>query len=130
MGNMHLKILLPTEVLLHEEIRQVTAESPSGEFCLKPRHIDFVTALVPGVLVYLDQDKAEHFVAVDGGILIKQQEEVSVAARHAVPGELGELERVVRKMQEDFIEREKIGRTAAARLEIGFFRRFLDISGR
>lgn len=127
---MRLKILLPTNVLLDEEIRQVTAESPDGEFCLKPRHIDFVTALIPGVLMYVDMDDSEHFLAVDGGILIKQQDEVGVAARHAVPGELGELEEVVRKMQEDYIEREKAGRSASARLEIGFYKRFLEISGR
>lgn len=127
---MHLTILLPTKVLLHEEIRQVTAESPVGEFCLKPRHIDFATALVPGVLMYVDPDDAEHFLAVDGGILIKQQDGVAVATRHAVQAELGELEELVQKMRENFIEREKVSRSASARLEIGFYKRFLDISGR
>lgn len=127
---MHLKILLPTEILLHREILQVTAESASGEFCLKPRHIDFVTALVPGVMMYVDPDDREHFLAVDGGILIKQGDEVGVAARHAVQGELGELQDVVRNMQEEFVERERVSRSASARLEIGFYKRFLEISGR
>jgi F-type H+-transporting ATPase subunit epsilon len=126
---MRLRIYLPERVMLDEEIRQVTAESPAGEFCLKPRHIDFVTALVPGVLFYLDEREGEHFLAVDGGILVKEQEDVEVATRQAVRGELGELGEVVRKMQEDFREREKAGRTASARLEIGFYRRFLEMSG-
>ncbi|MCL7488456.1 MAG: F0F1 ATP synthase subunit epsilon [Desulfobulbaceae bacterium] len=127
---MRLKILLPTEILLDQEIRQVRAESGTGEFCLKPRHIDYATALVPGILIYIDMIGREHFVAVDGGILVKQKDEVDVATRHALPGELGELAGVVQKMQENFIEREKISRTAEARLEIGFFKRFLDLSGK
>lgn len=127
---MNLKIMLPAKILLNEEILQVTAESTSGEFCLKPRHIGFVTALVPGIMMYVDPDGIEHFLGVDGGILIKQGDEVGVATRHAVRGELGELQDVVRKMQEEYIEREKISRSASARLEIGFYRRFLELSGR
>ncbi|MGW8161817.1 MAG: F0F1 ATP synthase subunit epsilon [Desulfobulbales bacterium] len=126
---MRLKILLPTEIFLIERIRQMTAESPFGEFCLKPRHIDYVTALVPGILTYLSQDGTEHFVAIDGGILIKEEDEIGVAARHAVQGELGELKDVVQQMQENFLEREKVTRSASIRLEIGFFKRFLELSG-
>lgn len=127
---MRLTVLLPTGVLLDEEIRQVTAESPVGEFCLKPRHIDFVTALVPGVIMYVDPEDDEHFLAVDGGLLVKQGGEVGIASRHAVLGELGELGDVVRKMKEEFLERERMSRSASARLEIGFYKRFLEISGR
>ena len=127
---MQLKILLPEKILLSERIRQLTAAGPAGEFCLKPKHIDFVTALVPGVLTYVDREEKERFLAVDEGILVKQQQEVEVATRQAVPGELGELEEVVLRMQDDFREREKVSRSASARLEIGFYRRFLEISGR
>jgi len=122
-----LKILKPTEILLDLEIRQLTAESSLGKFCLKPRHIDYVTALVPGILHYLDTDGDEHFVAVDGGILVKQRETVEVATRQAVSGRLGSLQKVVRKMRADFLEREKISRSAAARLEIGLVRRFFEL---
>jgi len=126
---MNLLILLPSKVLLDEDVLQVKAESERGEFCLKPRHIDFVTALVPGILTYVDEIDDEYFVAMDSGILVKRQQQVSVATRHAVQGELGELEEVVRKMQENFIEREKVSRSAAARLEIGFYKRFMELSG-
>jgi len=126
---MNLLILLPSKVLLDEDVLQVKAESEQGEFCLKPRHIDFVTALVPGILTYADDIDDEYFVAVDSGILVKRQQQVSVATRHAVQGELGELEGVVRHMQENFIEREKVSRSAAARLEIGFYKRFMELSG-
>lgn len=126
---MNLLIMLPSKVLLDEDVIQVKAESERGEFCLKPRHIDFVTALVPGILTYVDDIDDEYFVAVDNGIMVKRQQQVSVATRHAVPAELGELEKIVRDMQERFVEREKVSRSAAARLEIGFYKRFMELSG-
>jgi F-type H+-transporting ATPase subunit epsilon len=126
---MKLLILLPSNVLLDEDVLQVRAESEQGEFCLKPRHIDFVTALVPSILSYVDEIDDEYFVAVDSGILVKRGQQVSLATRHAVPGELGELDEVVQNIQENSIEREKISRSAAARLEIGFYKRFMELSG-
>ena len=124
---MRLKILKPTAILIDQEIRQMTAESSSGKFCLKPRHIDYFTVLVPGILHYLDSDGDEHFVAVDGGILVKQSEMVEVASRQAISGELGALKDVVRKMHADYLEREKNNRSAAARLEIGLIKRFFEL---
>ncbi len=50
---MKLKILLPTEIMLDEEVTKVTAEAGNGSFCLLPRHIDFVAALVPGLLSFV-----------------------------------------------------------------------------
>lgn len=126
---MNLLVLLPDDVMLDVDVLQVTAESLAGEFCLKPRHVDFVTVLVPGILTYLDEEDNENFIAVDSGILVKRQQQVSVACRNAVPGELGELAEVVRKMQENSKEREKVNRSAAARLEIGFYKKFMELSG-
>ena len=45
---MRLKVLLPTKVLIDEEVTKVVAEAENGSFCILPRHIDFVSALVPG----------------------------------------------------------------------------------
>ncbi|HBE49542.1 MAG TPA: F0F1 ATP synthase subunit epsilon, partial [Cyanobacteria bacterium UBA11369] len=50
---MKLKVLLPTKILLEEEVSKITAEAANGSFCLLPRHIDFVTALVPGILIFV-----------------------------------------------------------------------------
>ena len=56
---MKLTVLLPTEILVDEEVAKVVAEAQNGSFCLLPRHIDFVAALVPGLLSFVK--------AVDGG---------------------------------------------------------------
>lgn len=128
-GRIRLDIMLPTEIFLEKEVLQVRAESHAGEFCLKPRHIDYVTSLVPGILSYTDSNRSIHFVAIDGGILVKENGKVSIATRNAVEGELGTLVEIVQQMQEEFLEREKVSRSASAKLEIGFLKQFIQLSG-
>src|SRR5271165_5763063 len=83
---MTLKIWLPTEVLLEQEVTRIKAEAENGWFGLLPRHIDFVTALVPGVMTFQAPGKAEEYLAIDRGILVKCGPEVSVSTRNAVRG--------------------------------------------
>lgn len=127
---MQLKVLLPSEVLIEETVEKVTAEAQNGSFCLLPRHIDFVAALVPGLLSYKTADGREVFLAVDEGILVKCGGEVTVSSRNAVKGlELGELRKTVEEQFEEVDEREKTVRSAMAKIEAGFVRRFLEIQG-
>ncbi len=128
---MKLKVLLPTDVFLEEEARKVVAEAPNGSFCLLPRHVDFVTALVPGLLSYETNQGEELFIAVNEGILVKYRQEVLVSTSHAALGrELGTLKQIVEDEFEVLNDREKTARSAMARIEAGFVRRFLEIAGR
>ena len=68
---MRLKLLLPGEVLVDEETTKIIAEAENGSFCLKPKHVDFIAALVPGLLSFIADDGEEVFLAVDEGILVK-----------------------------------------------------------
>ncbi len=81
---MKLKILIPTIVLVDREVTKVIAEAENGNFCLLPHHIDFVAALVPGILSFTTEGGEEIFVAVDEGILVKCNQEVLVSARNAI----------------------------------------------
>ncbi len=127
---LNLKILLPAEVLLDEEIVQVTAEAENGFFTLLPHHIDFVTALVPGIFFYLTPDGEEHFLALDEGILIKQGDKVYVSAVRAVAGDdLEHLEDLVVNELRILGENEKKARTVMARLEADTLRRFTRLRG-
>jgi F-type H+-transporting ATPase subunit epsilon len=129
--NMNLKILLPTEVLLDEEVTKVTAEAQNGSFCLLPRHVDFVAALAPGLLSFETGEGKEVFVAVDEGVLVKCGQDVLVSTRNAVRGgELGELRRIVEERFLVLDDKEKTARTAMAKIEAGFVRRFLEIQKR
>jgi F-type H+-transporting ATPase subunit epsilon len=125
---MNLKILLPANVLLDQPVQKVIAEAANGSFCLLPKHRDFVTSLVPGVLIFVDEGGAESFVGVSEGILTKSGSDIRVSARRAVRSEyLGELQRVVRDDFRSLDERERVAQTVIARLEADFMRRFLAL---
>lgn len=125
---MQLKVLLPAEVLLAEEVTRVVAEAENGFFCLLPRHLDFAAPLVPGVFSFTAADGTEHYLAVDVGTLVKRGAEILVSTRNAVRGrELGELKDVVVTRFREIDEREKKARTAAARLEVDLLRRFMEL---
>ena len=124
---MILKVLLPNEEFLNTAATKIIAEAENGFFCLLPRHVDFVAALVPGLLSYQLPDGTEHFLSIDEGALVKCGEEVSICTRHAVSGgELGELQQVVKEQFEVLDERERASRSAAAQLESGMVRRFME----
>jgi F-type H+-transporting ATPase subunit epsilon len=125
-----LKIFLPTSTFLEEKVEKITGEGPEGEFCLKPKHIDYATALSPGIFSYFSVTGQEHFLAVDHGILVKQGYDVMIATRRTVAGELGQLNKEVEKMLIEGEEREKKSRSSVAKLEIGFIKRFLEFSQR
>lgn len=124
---MNLRILLPNEILLTEEVSRIVAEAANGYFCLLPRHCDFAAALVPGILSFTAGGKEVH-LAIGGGTLIKKGPEVLVSTRNAVRGsELGTLREVVIRQFEEIDEKERKARSAAAKLEVDLLRRFLEL---
>jgi F-type H+-transporting ATPase subunit epsilon len=125
---MRLKVLLPSEVLLDAAVTKVIAEAENGAFCLLPRHIDFVAALVPGLLSFETETGQEEFLAVDEGILVKCGAQVLVSTRQAVRGpDLGSLRQAIDEQFRAVDEQEKKARAAAARLEADLVRRFLEL---
>jgi F-type H+-transporting ATPase subunit epsilon len=130
-GSMRLRLILPAGVLIDEEVIKVVAEAANGSFGMLPRHIDFVTALVPGLLSFLPVIGSEQFLAVDEGVLVKQGAGVTVATRNAVRGpDLGELRQRVEEQFETLDEHEKKARSALAKLEADFVRQFLKVEER
>lgn len=125
---MILKVLLPKKVLVEEEVRKVVAEGKDGSFCLLPRHVDFVSALVPGLLEYETAVGEEFYLAVDEGILVKCGAEVLVSTRNAAQGaDLGQLQELIREQFAELDEREKQTRSALAKIEADFVRRFMEL---
>ena len=128
---MRLKVLLPSEILVDQEVAKVIAEGQNGEFCLLSRHIDFLAALVPGIFLYTTPDGREQFLAMDQGTLVKCGPEVLVSTRNAVLGpDLGALEQMVEENFQAVEEREAAARLAFSKLEVGFIRRFMELESR
>jgi len=129
--SMHLKLLLPTRVLVDAEVSKVVAEAEDGSFCLLPRHIDFVAALTPGILIYQPAEAQDlRYVAINRGTLVKCGEEVLVSTYDAMEGrDLPGLREVVAQHYESLDEQERRTRSALARLEAGVLRRFMESEG-
>lgn len=124
-GRLDLRVLLPTQVLLDEPVERVLAQGVDGAFCLLPRHVDFVSALVPGILTFRAGDGRERYAAIDRGILVKCGRRVSVSCLGGVVG--GRLEDLRELVEERFLvldEHERKTRSALARLELGTLRAF------
>ncbi|HOI17043.1 MAG TPA: F0F1 ATP synthase subunit epsilon [Geobacteraceae bacterium] len=123
---MKLTVLLPTGVLVDQEVTKVTAEAENGSFCLLPRHIDFLAALVPGLLSFENGTGDEEFLAVDEGILVKCGPDVKVSTRNAVRGvPLGQLRQAVKERFHSLDERERQAREVLAKLEADLVVRFV-----
>jgi len=127
MSSMTLKIRLPAEVLFEEEVSRIRAEAENGWFGVLPRHIDFVTALVPGVLTFQPCGKPEEYLAVDRGILVKCGKEVSVSTRQAVRGT--GLDQLRQDVEQKFMaqrERERAARALESKLEADLVKQLLE----
>ncbi|MBN1420063.1 MAG: F0F1 ATP synthase subunit epsilon [Planctomycetes bacterium] len=123
---MRLRILLPTRVLMDEEVEAVVAEGVDGEFGLLPRHQDLVACLAPGILSYRARG-AERFVAVHGGVLVKAGDVVDVSTRDAVAGDdPAALERAVQERFAAADANDRAARSAVEKLEFATIRRLVE----
>lgn len=123
---MNLKVLLPTEILIDQPVMKVIAEAENGSFCLLPKHVDFTSALLPGILTFVDDQNCEYYLGIGGGILTKSGSEVRVSTIYAVQGDdLGTLRQKVTEQFDALNERERLVRSAIAKLEADILRHFV-----
>ena len=128
---MRLQVLLPTHRFIDAQIQKISAESGNGSFTLLPRHIDLVTTIEPGLLVYTANENETIHLAVDEGILVKRGPDVLVSVNHAVRGEdLRSLQETVKHEFRELDERERKARAALADLEADLVRYFVELGDR
>ena len=124
---MRLKVLLPMKVFIDQDVNKVIAEAGNGHFCILPKHIDFVAALVPSILSF-EYDGKEEFLAIDEGILVKCSSNVRVSTRRAVRSkDLGTLKQTLEEEFKILDERDKKTRSILAKLELDFARCFFKL---
>lgn len=125
---MQVTLRLPTHTLFEGAAKQVFAVAENGAFGMLPNHIDFVTSLVPSVLILTTEDDREQFFGIDEGVLVKHGHRVDIAIRRGVQGE--DLDTLNDTIQATFIEvdeEERVARSALSRLEAGIVRRFGEL---
>lgn len=128
---MNLKVLLPRQIYVDETVTRVSGEAEDGAFTLLPRHIDFVTSLVAGLLSYVTTEGEEVFLATDTGILVKREYEVRVSALRAVRGaDLETLRHIAEEEFRQIDEQERRARAILISLEMDLVRRFIELGSR
>lgn len=125
---MRLKVLLPFQVFAEETgVSRIVAETAGGSYGLLPHRLDCSAALVPGIFTYETDTGGEAFIAVDQGVMVKAGADVLVSVRRALRGaDLGRLRDLVEQEFLALDEQERDMRSAMAKLETGFLRRFAN----
>ncbi|WFM71945.1 F0F1 ATP synthase subunit epsilon [Halomonas sp. CKK8] len=127
-AEMQVTLRLPTRTLFEGPATRLFAEAENGAFGMLPNHIDFVTALVPSVLILTLADGEERIFGIDEGILVKKGHDVDIAIRRGVQGsDLASLRETVQESFVEVDEEERVARSALSRLEAGIVRRFADL---
>jgi F-type H+-transporting ATPase subunit epsilon len=125
---MKLKVWVPTEVVFDQEVTKIKAEAENGWFGILPRHVDFVTSLVPGILCFDLPGKQSGYLAIDHGILVKCGPVVYISTRSAVLGEdLGTLREAVNKQFRMLHDKEQAARELEAKLEADLVRQLMQM---
>lgn len=125
---MQLQILLPTHVVIDQKVSKIVAEAENGYFCMLPRHIDFVAALVPSIFYFSTINDDERFYAIKQAVLVKCGQDVRVSTFGAIhSNDLNKLRDAVVRDTLEMDEHERLARSALARLEAGTIRRFMQL---
>ena len=124
----NLKILLPSRIFVEKKrVKRIVAQTAQGSFGLLPHRLDCAAALAPGILSYETEEDGEVYLAVDQGVLVKAGMDVLVSVRNAIGGtDLDELHEAVKREFLNLDEQEKSVRSALAKMESGFVRRFME----
>lgn len=76
---LHLDVVTPEELVVSESVDEVIAQGVEGDFGVLPGHINFLTALRPGSLIYRVGDTVRR-VELGGGIAEVLNDRVTVLA--------------------------------------------------
>lgn len=125
---MTVTLRLPTRTLFEGRAQRLFATAVNGAFGMLPNHTDFVTALVPSVLILTDETGDELFFGIDEGLLVKTGNQVDIAIRRGVQGDsLDTLNDTIQTAFVEVDEEERVARSALSRLEANIVRRFGDL---
>lgn len=122
-ASMQFELLVPDGVIVEEPILGLQAADASGRFGLWPNHEQFLTVLVPCVLTFRRLDGRERYAAADGGVLLLENNRLSVVTREALSAD--RLEDVAGAAAAMFAARkaqERTARSAFFELELTLLR--------
>jgi len=127
-SEMQVRVRVPGLALFDGPAVRLNAVAANGGFGILPNHVDFVTALVPSVLLITLAGGAERVFGIDEGLLVKKGHEVEIAVRRGVESDdLDTLRDTVGALFEGMDDDERVARAAMSRLEADMVRRFAGL---
>ncbi len=126
--DMQVQIGLPGRALYRGAAAQISGVAANGGFGILPNHIDFVTALVPSVLLVTQADGTERIFGIDEGVLVKKGRDVEISVQRGVEApDLASLDAAVTDFWDTMEDEERAARAALSRLEADMVRRFAGL---
>lgn len=127
---MQVFLRVPSKILFSGPATRLSAEAADGGFGILPNHVDFVTALVPSVLLIVQADGRERIFGIDEGLLVKKGASVEVVVRRSVESDtLDALRDTVSSQFASLDDEERVARAALSRFEADMVRRFASLQG-
>jgi len=83
MNSLNLKVITPKRIVIEKTIRSVTVPATGGEITVLPRHENLLTPLNEGIVKIVDDGGKREYLAIGGGYLETDGQEVSVLVSHA-----------------------------------------------
>ncbi len=124
---MRLKVQTPVGLAAEAEgVRRVVVHSLAGAYGIRPRRLDCVLPLAPGILAY--EADEPHWVGIDAGILVKAGADVTVVTHRAFIGPLAELREIVARELQTRREADRRLGEALAALETQFMRGLVEVA--
>jgi F-type H+-transporting ATPase subunit epsilon len=131
MGNLHLEIVTPENVMVSQTVDIVVVPGTMGEFGVLEGHVPFLSGVVPGELRYTSDGRTERMVVTTGFAEVSD-DKVSILVDAAERGRdidleraRGALERAKERLAKDrqaqdvdFIRAETALRRAMARIKV------------
>jgi F-type H+-transporting ATPase subunit epsilon len=125
---MRLKVCIPGDVLVDEPVTKIRAEGVNGWFGILPRHVDFVTPLVPGIVCFQLPARQMEYLAIDHGVLVKCGPDVFISVRAALRGsDPAALKTALESQFRLRCESEKAARQSESKLESDLVRQLQEL---
>lgn len=95
-----LRLVTPTGVLFDGPVREVDAVNPLGEFGVLADHVDYITALSPGILIVTTVGGARSQFLVSGGLAEVRDGAMTVLADEAETPHAADEAQLMRAVQQ------------------------------
>jgi len=82
-GTFFLTVVTPHEELVSQQVHRVVVPGSEGEFGVLRGHTPFLTSLKTGTLKYIDAERSEHQLFVNGGFAEVLPDRVTILAESA-----------------------------------------------